>query len=766
MQNSDNHYLLEIFLADLKSDEKFIRELAIFQLHHHIEIDKVRAELKAAAETESDPYLKAMVESLLASTSQVDVSLAGQSPPPVASSDELLQQWRSRELSDLPELIRQIALLPTERQESAIRQLICEENEMLRLIPLFSFKHELIRRPQTIATLAKMLVGSDQLFVIRLIPFLAEHGREHLIKALPNLLKHQNFMIRAESIRFLFKISRKHALRLLEELIFANAASRKSASTFLLLFPFEDVQNIVLSLIDSGSLQDPFLYRLITYLVANNPDPNFFKRLTVMQVLRGDDIPELEKVRREAAESLKIAGLMDEDIEAFCSSSLERVSEYIKDRSGIKIVPAAEGSGQKAAAETIEATATVATEPAKADKTPTQKPVMPAKAEQIGEANVAKLQEMLAKSSLSDENRMIFRRMLMEKQPENLNELILKVIAKFKPSDSQAIKWLEDNLESTTVRDRLLTIKLLADLNPARLLPHLPVLCVSENEMITTQAIRLFRKHNLKGLLKQINNWLNEDRERSWKSALNALLQIKIETSREILLKTFKTTNRTSLIKYFAPVFRISPDHITLFELELMSAENRGSKHELLEEMVIELKEALGVATQKDGDPTDTTSLLSAGIHVKWNELRQSLDKIRYISKNELLGESLINFGERHIAKALIVTAMLFIYTFWPDNSLVENQGPEDPTITQKFEINQPAAELKPGDHKIFKLESYDPINRSWRATGLDGKVYKLKVPVPGDFTAGFKGDFKILYYSVTRLGYPVVVCDLVSKEK
>ncbi|NLF95395.1 MAG: hypothetical protein GX569_01570 [Candidatus Riflebacteria bacterium] len=766
MQNLDNHYLLEIFLADLKSDKKFIRELAIFQLHHHIEIDKVRAELKDAAETESDPYLKTMIESLLASTSQSDTSLVEQSPPPVANSDELLQQWRSRKLNNVAELIRQIALLPVEHQELAIRQLICEENEMFRLIPMFSLKHELTTKPQTIDTLAEMLMANDQLFVIRLIPFLAEHGRNHLTKALPQLLNHQNFMVRAESIRFLFKISRKHALRLLEELIFANPASRKSASTFLLLFPFEDVQNIVLSLIDSGSLQDPFLYRLITYLVANNPDPSFFKRLTVMQVLRGDDIPELVKVRREAAEALIIAGLIKEDIETFCSSSLDRVAEYIKERSGIKIVSVAEEHEQKSAMSPIQLTSPATAEVEKKDTSTRQESVAIAETAQGGHANAAKLQEMLAKSNLSDEDRVVLRRMVMEGQPSGLNELILNVIAKFKPSDSQAIKWLEDNLEGMPARESLLTIKMLAELNPARLLPHLPVLSVSENEMIATQAIRLFKKHNLKGLLKQINGWLNEDIERSWKSALNALLQIKIETSREILLKIFRSTNRISLIKYFAPVFKISPDHITLFELELMSAESRGSKHELLEEIVIELKVALGVATQKDGDPTDTTSLLSAGIQVKWNELRQSLDKIRYISKNELLGESLINFGERHIAKALIVTAMLLIYIFWPDNSLVESHGPEDPTITQKFEINQSAAELKPGDHKIFKLESYDPINRSWRATGLDGKVYKLKVPVPGDFTAGFKGDFKILYYNVTRLGYPVVVCDLVSKEK
>ena len=146
MQNSDNHYLLEIFLADLKSDEKFIRELAIFQLHHHIESDKVRAELKAAAETESDPYLKGMIESLLSSTSQSEPSLARQSSS-VASSEELLQQWRSRELNNVAELIRQIALLPADRQELTIRQLICEESEMFRLIPIFSLKHELIRRP-------------------------------------------------------------------------------------------------------------------------------------------------------------------------------------------------------------------------------------------------------------------------------------------------------------------------------------------------------------------------------------------------------------------------------------------------------------------------------------------------------------------------------------------------------------------------------------------------------------------------------------------
>ncbi|PKL49007.1 MAG: hypothetical protein CVV42_07510 [Candidatus Riflebacteria bacterium HGW-Riflebacteria-2] len=802
MHSANDDFLIEIFLADLKSEDKFIRELAITQLYHHIGAHRVREVLSEAADGESDPFLKNMIGSLLAMTSAPDLP---EDKPTASSIDKnaLLLRWRNHELG-IKEMLQSISLLPSEQHISTIMELISDESELSRLLPMFSPPGELVRKPEIIATLAEKLYASDYIFVIRLISFLSEHSRNHLVKALPALLKHQNFMVRAEAIRFLFKISKQHALRLLEELIFADEASRRSASTFLLLFPFEDVQHIVLSLIDSGALQDVFLSKLLTHLVANNPDADFFKRLTISEVLRKDEIPEIEQLRREAAEALQLAGIIDRNIEEFCRSTRERVAAYIKERAGVNIVleqdaaekekvaaplpqkKAAKPQPEKQQSLPIEkespAPAAIATEPTKGSEKPdsaaekadsasenaetiTEK-VETKPAEPILEnADTRKLREILAQESLSQNDRVVLRKLLMSGGTVDTNDLVLQILARFKPSDSQAIKWLEDSLEKLPPKGSLLAIKLLAELNPARIIPHLPVLCVNENEMIATQAIRLFRKHNLKGLLKQINSWLQEDRERSWKSALTALLQLKIDVAREILIKTFQTTSRTSLIKFFAPVFIISPDHMTLYELELLAAESRGSKHELISEITCELKEVLGVTVTKGNEESGTANIIGAGIHVKWEEFKQSLEKIRYISKNQQFIDTLTGFAEKHVLKALLLTFALFAYTFWPDSSI---SVPDTSTseIEQTFSVNQKIPELKVGENRIFKLESYDPINRSWKATGLDGQFYRLKLPVPGDFSAGFKGDFKILYFTVTKLGYPVVTCELVAKLK
>lgn len=771
MHDANDDYLVEIFLADLKSETKFIRELAITQLYHHIEAPRVREVLENVEKNETDPFLKGMISSLLAmSTSEITPD------PPAANGvvdkESLLIRWRNRELHHIKDLLPQIDSLPADQHATTLLELINDENEPTRLIPMFSLSGELVRKPEIIEALAKKLYSSDYIFVIRLISFLAENGKNYLVKALPKLLKHKNFMVRAESIRFLFKISKKHALRLLEELIFANEASRKSAATLLLLFPFEDIQHIAMSLIDSGALQDPSLNKLLTHLVANNPDADFFKRLTVAEVLRNDEIPEIEKLRKEAAEALQLAGIIEGNVNEFCINSRKRISDYIKKRAGINIVveekakeppvtlPQQPQPEESKAVNLPDKSEQPETEKAKPEAKTS--PSLPGK----DNADAKKLAEMLLQADLSQDDKVMLRRLLLSEQTENIDDLILKVLARFKPADSQAIKWLENSLEKLQPNDALLAIKLLSEINPARITPHLPVLSVSDNEMIATQAIRLFKKHNLKGLLKQINSWLQEDSERSWKSALTALLQLKIEISREILLKIFKTTSRNSLIKFFAPVFILSPDHMTLYELELLAAESRGNKHELITEITSELKEVLGITSAKNSEDSGTAALISAGIHIKWDEFKQGLEKIRYISNNQLVFDTLTEFARKHMIKGLLLAFVIFAYLFWPDTSISNAPDATDHGIKQTFQINQTIPQLKVGDHKIFKLESYDPINRSWRATGLDGQVYRLKLPIPGDFTAGFKGDFKILYFTITKLGYPVVTCELVAKSK
>ena len=735
--------LLETFLSDLRSDDLLLRELAVSQLSRFTHFPQAITALQSAETTEKDAELKKQIRSLIqlaAAEKELRIS------PTLTYTDHLdesriTDSWLSGELTSCSELLGRLSKLPEPLQIRATVTIIENEIELCRLIPLFSWPVGLIAQPAIIKTFADQISESDHIFTLRLISFLSVHGPDHLTRNLPKLLKSQNSLVRSEAVRFLFKVSRPHALRLLEELILSSEKNRRSASTFLLLLPFEDIKHVVLSLIECGSLQDEFLKKLIYHLVYNNPDIDFFKRLTVIELLRKDEVPEISMLREEAAEALALAGMIKENKTVFCRNSLIKIAEYIKSRSGISL----------------------AMEPEKdkvivAGKQPGQTVARQAATENSEGNGENRLAMLLTQDSLTADDKSFIISFLGSVQADNLKSLLLKVLYKFKPRDAAVISWLESALSRATPDSSIVTLKLLAELSPARLIPHLSVLCLSEDEPVAIQAIRLFRKHNPKLFLKQIEKWLHEDREITWKAARAAMLMMKIEDSRSILTRTFHSTQRVSLIKFFSPVFRVSPDHITLYELERLLDTCHGKKRDVLIEEILLLKEALGVVSQAEANNGESIQKFAA-LHIKWDEFCQSLEKIRYISQNQKFTDFLGAFFDRHRIKLALLAASVLVLFLWPDTELSQPSSDNLPSLKTEFKVNNRTPEVKIGEIKVFVLESYDPLNRLWQARSLDGNLFKLRLSNFSAFKTGYKGNFKISDYHVSALGHPVVTC-------
>lgn len=735
--------LVEAFLSDLKSDELLLRELAVSQLSRFTHLPQILPAIKAAEEDETDQELRKQINTLI----QL-IMAERESPENTITRDsgqtdenQILTNWLSGRMSGCSELLGQLQKLTDEIRIRTTATLIKKETKLHRLVPLFKWPPEMITAPETMNALVSRISDNDYVFTLRLISFLADNSTGLLTRNLQKLLQNPHSLVKAEAIRFLFKLSKPHALRLMEELILSGDKNRRAASTFLLLLPFNDIKHLVLSLIECGSLKDDFLQKLLYHLVYNNPDLDFFKRLTVIELLRRDEIPEITALRMEAAEALSLSEMISEDKSEFCRNSLTRIADYIRRKSGISVKIDTEQESSVATE--------ILSQPA--DKSSNYQ-------KGLDESVSARLAAILAQNDLAEPDKKFVMQILNSVLNDDERRLLLRIIYRFRPAGPAVTAWLENALGKSNPEDSMVILKVLANMSPSRLLPHLPVLCLSDNESVSIYAIKLFRKHNPKMFARQVEKWLQEDNEATWKAARASMLMMRIEESRDILTRAFYSTQRISMIKFFAPVFRVSPDHISLYELERLLDTCRGKKKELLSEEIRLLKEALGLVSQGETEDAENSRRFAA-LQIGWDEFRKGLEKIRYISRNQIISEEAARFFERHHGKLAILLVLAFSLAFWPDTELSKPTAADRQTIKTEFKLAQSPTIMQKGEIKVFELVEYEPITRLWRARSLSGEPCKLELTNYRDFKKGFKGNFLVTDYRLSTLGHTIVSC-------
>ncbi|MFZ5949185.1 MAG: HEAT repeat domain-containing protein [Candidatus Rifleibacteriota bacterium] len=730
MNQHSNKLIIEINLAGLRSEDSFTREMAIFQLNNYLNDERVQLELGAALIREDNPELRHQIESLLM-LAKADSEKAEEFTAPEEATPEIM--WQQNPTMKIAELLGRITRLESDRQIECLTRIIREENSPLRLTGFFETSCELARNDKIIAALAERLEDRNEIFVARLLGFLGKVAPVLVLARIKSLLARPNFFIRAQALKILFKYARPQALRLLDELL-QTRRGNIGAINLLFLFPFEDIQNLVLRFIENNALNDEKIKKAIENLVYNNPDQAFFRGLIKLQMLRPNEISGIEHLIEIAAEALIVSKILEGEKKSLVNAVMSEISGFIAEKSGIVEV----------------------TETSEPEITAVQLEEKAGNEAKVSDQAAAKLERIFEKSEVSPEDIAIIEAAAADRGHDSL---LLKVLRKHRVKKPAVLKWLEEKLQHESDESFPVIMQLLAEFDFSRLQPHLPILCLDKNPRIYLQAIRLCRKFAYRRLMKMVEGWVKVDDEQSWKSAVAALLQMQIEDARMILLQNFHVTERVSFIRFFSPVFLITPDYHSLFEIEKIFDHSQGPRRDALFELIEQLQNSLGVTGCSGAAAMG--EIAEAGLKARWDEISSWLEHFSFLAdETEIVGKFNQFLAKFKLQMAVIAIVLLLLLNWWyqyePAARPVSVGG-------LKNRIDQKIAEIKPGTVKFFTLQDYDPINQYWLASGSDNNRYKLKLIEPHRFSAGYKGNFRISEFRISVSGYPVVNCEEVK---
>ncbi|EKD83029.1 MAG: hypothetical protein ACD_39C00929G0001, partial [uncultured bacterium] len=279
------------------------------------------------------------------------------------------------------------------------------------------------------------------MLVIRVVSLLTRLMPAKLVAHLPGLLLHKNFQIRLMAIKALHLLSKPEAIRLLNELMFSSDSSnRKSAFSFLFVLPFNDTGDIVLRLIERVDLPKN-LDQVIRFLIYNNPDQKFFKRITLSYLLHGRKIAALKNYWSLAARSLIVSGLVKKTEQELINETLAETRAFILRHT-------------------------------KHDTDKQESVDKPAVSDH-------KNQDLLQLSAVSNFSQEHSEKLLKICGSVSTTEEItsaIRLISKNKLASNAFCTWLENLLDKDSPEVINPVVETLLELNKARLLPHLPIL--------------------------------------------------------------------------------------------------------------------------------------------------------------------------------------------------------------------------------------------------------------------------------------------------
>lgn len=726
MNNGCDNLIIDINLAGLCSDDRFTRELSIFQLQNHLDHEKVLIELEKAIERESDPELRHQLQSLV-ELSNLEKSQTQSDFEQESEPKNPAEIWFSRSDFSVDQLLALLQNFDSDEQVELLCRIIENEINPLRLIPLFSKAGPILQNDKPARSLAGKLNSNVDVFLIRLIIFLNRSAPQFILKRFKFLLAHENFYVKVLTLRTLHRFYPNQAIRLLNELLIVRQ-SNLAACNLLFLFPFAEVKSIVFKLLENGALKDGAIRKAIENLVLNNPDPEFFAMLIKLELLRGEELSGLKEIREKALDGLEIAGIITQDRKSFLQKSLAGSSEKLQEQTEIDIACQSQSP------------------------LPKSQTVGSAGIKSAGHEEIAGL---LEKEALSSEDMQTLQQIFAEKREPDA--VLFKLVKKFDLKDDFVKTWLEESLFAETDKSRIQAMQLLAEKEFSRLLPHLPVLCLDSVSQVSLNSVRLFRKFAERKLLHWLEKWLKEDSEKTWKAALAGLLQVEADEAKAILLKHFAATERVSFIRFFSTVFTVSPDLRSLRQLEKILQNSRGAKREALFDMITLLQQLL----EKNASATAESSGQAArdGLKEKWEEISETLENFSYLADESELVEKILAFLKKKWPILCLITLMagIILYSWYKPSASYQTANSGKSGLPQK--IVQDLPQLEAGTIKFMTLDRYDPINQFWEATGSDGTRYKLKLLKPERFNSGFKGNFQVMHYRISFSGYPVVTC-------
>ncbi|KAF1083038.1 MAG: hypothetical protein GQF41_0805 [Candidatus Rifleibacterium amylolyticum] len=672
---------INLCLEELNSSDTLTRQHAISQLQNFVDNPKVVAALKARFEIEENPYCKSDLIELVKLTT-VSTTALELSKSQTSQALEIIRLWNSVEIALLFDLVKHVKKLSTEDQVKVFCEIFGSAKSPAQIIPALSLSRKVMLHDEVLKRLEKLLHAKSPLMVIRVINLLTRLKPARLATHLPRLLVDKSMQVRLAAIKALHLLSQSEAIRLLNEFLFSkNENNRKSAFSALFLLPFNHTGDVVLRLIEQAELPKN-LDQVISFLIYNNPDPQFFRRITISYLLHGKKLARLKNYWSLAARALIIARLVDKDEIELKTQALAEAKKFIQSHTSKD----------------------TADEVAKEEAAPS------------GHQNNELAQLFTVKEFSENEANRLLKICRNVTSPSEILAAI-RLISTHRLTSQHFSDWLEALLDHDSTDIVCAAIASLQKINSARLLPHLPVLVFHKESTVGETAIKAFSSDYSDKFADKLKLWLKDNDARIRDVARKGLMEIDFLQARDLIFGYYRSVAKVEQLKFYASILILNPDRLTVYRLNDLAARSSGEKKQYLCQLSDEIKKELGDATNDENTSTLSAIISEASLQEQWAEILCKIKQISYnnqeITLSDLTRSKAFNFV---MAGFLIITIVLFLTKFRIDNIFTGKTAPA--TATQKtysYDLGEqtlPQADLakaRPWDYTLPELATPSP---------------------------------------------------------
>ncbi len=589
-------------LDELNASDALTRQYAISQLQNFITNPGVVEALKARFEIEENPLCKSDLSELVKLTASSTTSLV-LSDSQAGQVEEILKLWNSVEIALLFDLAKHVKRLSVEDQVKVFCAVFISAKSPAYIIPVLSLSRKVMMHDEVLIRLEKLLHASSSLMVIRVINLLTRLKPARLATHLPRLLVDKNLQVRLASIKALHLLSQSEAIRLLNEFLFSkDETNRRSAFSALFLLPFNDTGDVVLRLIERADLPKN-LDQIISYLIYNNPDPKFFRRITISYLLHGKKIARLKNYWSLAAKALIIAGLVEKNEKELKTQALAEAKKFV-----------------------LSHTTRRTSEEAEEDVTPAD------------HQNQELAQLFAIKDFSEDDSRRL--QAICENIFTPAETLAAIRLISMKQLTSQShTDWLETLLDKESAETVCAAITTLQKLNCARLLPHLPVLVFHKEPVVAELALKVYGGNFADKLVDRLKKWIKDVNAGTRDIARKGLMEIEFLRARDLILAYFQNISKIELLKFYASILILNPDRLTLYKLNDLATHSSGDKKKYLLQLADEIKNELGDIASDENTSALNSIFAEAGLKEQWEDILMKIKCINYDRQEILLAD-------------------------------------------------------------------------------------------------------------------------------
>ncbi len=717
----ENDVVRTVVLRCLASEDAFERESSIIQLSSYYHDNEVFELLVRAFQKETIPALKTRLQYLVNEFAFQKQTFSEEKPDSASFS----VRWAKSTDAEKLILIAEFKLFTPQIQEELFCNLLAKDDSAENILPFLISRSSLLRNKNVYGKLVPLLQHIDSTLVYRVLFILFQFAPQHAIKQLPALLKHQDTNIRLLSLRLLHKVFPKEALRLLSELIFSYPKYKAVGFLSMLLFPFDEVYPVLLRLIEDGSELADGEQKILFYLVGNNPDASFLKRVALQYVLHGHELPLWEKLFDVAAQAIIRAGYNKESK----SDLKQRIVTAIKDSISESV---AEGSNTELDSTKDPCTAEEAPEGCK--KSP--------------ENDLEIIAGICEKPSISGDEEKYLKNLFDTTPNEHIKVNIITSLFQLKNCSETLFSFLEGVLESENDKPAVAALSACEKFNSKRLLAHLPVTAFSKNYELSFLALKVMKKHNPDFFARKTEEWLRDDRKESQEVAHRALLLLESSVARKLLLtKIGSSNNSASIEKCGDLLFLLSPDLLTQFAIEKMIRNASGTKQ----------KDALVKLLTKMQDSSKGTGTEAPG-SADSSDLLRAIRKISYTAKEV----DFRAFDYSALIKQLYLPAtallcLIILYQLLAQPSVNDTASAKSTFTPRKIDKKQNT--LLPGINSRISvtLHEYDVINYTWKATDRNNDELFIQFTGTKNLQAGQQLDIVVIEERKSVIGNVLV---------